>query len=349
MNREECCFDLGDCNLVQASICPTCDNVLPSHLKNFYCNPELNNIQCCFDSGDCYHDRFQCDTCLDKDLSWFRDSVCDKELNSLECCYDGGDCSCPSCSLLDTSNDFEPNRRWIWGGVPLYLMALGNWQCDRLLDTPECCFDGFDCRLNYNRICPTCGKEHGIVQSLLGDGHCQPEWFYNMACCFDAGDCDLTISGLCNTCQHPKVAWLGDGYCDIDLFSVGIDCCWDLDDCQHCSPDVFVGKEPISLHQTFGSQAMSACNDVDNIGSVYTNSVSREFLRSQVCVVCPSVGGDKIKCERLGDGICHQELLNAASCFDLGDCWCQFCSDKDWRPRVGNAKYFALLCFTKFS
>ncbi len=148
-NKAECCYDLGDCITSHGSICPTCERSENSGLRNSYCNPELNDIQCCFDAGDCFQDRFQCLSCPEE-MSWFRDNVCDDSLNNLNCCFDGGDCPCPSCPHV---LDFNVNRltKNMELGIPLYSMSLGNLQCDRLLNTPECCFDNFDCHLKNNR------------------------------------------------------------------------------------------------------------------------------------------------------------------------------------------------------
>ncbi len=144
LNVKQCCYDFGDCNTVQQSVCPSClENTL--HLRNYYCNRELNNVQCCFDSGDCFHDRFQCATC-NEDMSWHRDLICDQSLYHFNCCYDGGDCSCPSCPFIDHIESF-PNKTYP-AMIGWYSMGIGNMQCDRLLDAPECCYDAFDCQVS---------------------------------------------------------------------------------------------------------------------------------------------------------------------------------------------------------
>ena len=146
---EHCCFDLGDCIGTRSSICPSCEvgkGEASPHLRNYFCNPDLNNIQCCFDAGDCSEDRFLCPSCGEKDLSlsWFRDSFCDHALDNPDCCYDGGDCSCPTCPLLkESSGSYSASSH----GVRRYSISLGNLQCDRMLDTPECCHDGYDCKV----------------------------------------------------------------------------------------------------------------------------------------------------------------------------------------------------------
>ncbi len=179
------------------------------------------------------------------------------------------------------------------------------------------------------RICPTCHKPNGIVHSLLGDGVCQSELLYNMGCCFDAGDCDIPRNGRCNTCQNPNVDWLGDAYCDPILVNEGISCCWDLGDCRHCSPEVFVGEK------SFGIQVMSVCMDSAHLSITAMGPMEDFFDRTGFCQACPSLMLLD-NCPMLGDGNCDQDFLNANSCFDLGDCWCPGCQKhKDWIRRVG--------------
>ncbi len=152
----ECCYDSGDCsNTILSSVCPTCPALSSRQsleLDNFYCNPHLNTIECCFDIGDCSQDRFQCLSCTE-DMSWFRDNICDADLNSVDCCYDGGDCPCPSCPFQSNLTSAKSTIAMKYPGLPLYSMALGNLQCDRALDTPECCHDSFDCQ-QQNRSDP---------------------------------------------------------------------------------------------------------------------------------------------------------------------------------------------------
>ncbi len=161
------------------------------------------------------------------------------------------------------------------------------------------------------------------MQFLLGDGVCQPELFYNMACCFDVGDCDGTISSRCNTCKHANIAWLGDGYCDKDLYFAGVNCCWDLGDCALCGPSIT--SNPIMLD----SRTFVSCLDpIQQKVAVY-------FTYHFQCETCLSLM-DREQCKLLGDTNCHKELLNADSCFDGGDCWCPLCNDNDWNLRVGD-------------
>ncbi len=149
-----------------------------------------------------------------------------------------------------------------------------------------------------------------------------------MACCFDVGDCEAPINLKCNTCQHPKVAWIGDGYCDKELYEEGIKCCWDLDDCLNCKRLV------IASIPRFGPQSLSSCQDPSQIAF---SSISLGFLFDKIiqCDVCPTLLNED-KCALLGNGNCDQNLMNQNSCFDVGDCWwCPKCRNDYQNIRLG--------------
>ncbi len=81
---------------------------------------------------------------------------------------------------------------------------------------------------------------------------------------------------------------------------------------------------------------MSGCVDPSFLSRISVKFSDHFFGKILVCDDCPTLTNQE-QCGQLGDGICNQELMNAISCFDLGDCWCQLCNDKDLNLRVGNS------------
>lgn len=116
--KEECAWDLGDCNLPPDCPCelemilnqtcdpecnvPECWNDLDAcpfpncqcsleDLHSESCNWEelCNNENCDYDNGECPYPGCICDPVF------IGDGVCNQDCNSLECFFDGGDCGEP--------------------------------------------------------------------------------------------------------------------------------------------------------------------------------------------------------------------------------------------------------------
>ncbi len=144
----------------------------------------------------------------------------------------------------------------------------------------------------------------------------------------------MLTSWKCNTCKHPMASsWIGDGYCDQDIYNEGISCCWDLDDCRFCSPQVAIGKSRGTRPRHL-SKAVALCLDL------YALSPSMASMKEFACKTCPSFLNEE-RCGLLGDGTCHEEFMSVNSCFDLGDCWCQLCKGNDRNLRLGKTQKVA--------
>ena len=169
------------------------------------------------------------------------------------------------------------------------------------------CLSMFCC----NRICPTCTLRYGIVDTMIGDGVCQAEWFYNVKCCFDSGDCDDPVAIQCPTCKHEHRHWLGDGFCDSELYAAREECCYDMVDCLDC--EVMVLSKGDSTRRT--------CFGFQRVRMLYPGDFAK------MCPVCPKTLKELPiqTCSKIGDGHCDMRLFNADNCFDAYDCGCASC------------------------
>ena len=187
----DCCFDGGDCLIVEQSANDCLQCIIPHSQSQFFpACPDAkisSNVTCtnnanddptfCFGAIDC-HD---CLTCFRPDF--VSDNYCDIELLINACCLDGGDCDstkhsvdlCPSCHFKK------------------YMQQIGDGTCHYELTDHDCCFDGGDCSRpaeNSAAWCSSCSSnKQGLYYDLyLSNGICETQ--YNRSeCCFDGSDC----------------------------------------------------------------------------------------------------------------------------------------------------------------
>jgi hypothetical protein len=246
-NSLECGNDGSDCSTFNLQY-PECERENPDMIGDGNCDPEYDNVECGFDGYDCldvdcnidsgslctkYKERFpDCPFIDPRNMGSFD---CDEEMNVEACNFDGGacealDCSTDSSALCDDLRSKYPNCNL--ENINAY--RLGNYDCDRVLNTLECGWDMGDCVVpNY----PDC---HVRSPGLIGDGICQNRG-NNIECGFDGGDCEEFNAQYPNCIVHGP-SWIGNGRCNGDDYNT-IECGFDGGDCVVTNyPDCRVGR-----------------------------------------------------------------------------------------------------------
>jgi hypothetical protein len=93
---------------------------------------------------------------------------------------------------------------------------MGDGVCNKLFNTPQCCFDGGDCPQS---ICSSCNVYSLDGIAAIANQICD-EHYNTRSCCFDGGDCAVNdVQTKCSTCTHPLAEQLLDnGFCDVQMF-----------------------------------------------------------------------------------------------------------------------------------
>lgn len=102
---------------------------------------------------------------------------------------------------------------------PLTEENYSNDECDTLLNTKECKYDGGDCK-HFNKAYPDCNVDQ---PKFVGDEYCDGPLYNTTECGFDGGDC-LINSGAKFGCSGAM-----NGFCE-NLFNIP-ECDYDGGDC----------------------------------------------------------------------------------------------------------------------
>lgn len=179
-------------------------------------------------------------------------------------------------------------------------------RCDGQYNTPQCGFDGGDCRV-FNERYPNCTVD---FPAKIGNSICNGNEYNTLKCGFDGGDC-IEFNEKYPNCRNVRDPFrVGDGKCDRGRYDTSF-CDWDGGDClglplQRRRPD---------------------CNVTDS--SKLGDGSCDAFLNNLEC------GFDEGDCDvyniypncfvdepsKIGDGICNGQAYNSLDCgFDGGDC-----------------------------
>jgi len=204
--------------------------------------------------------------------------------------------------------------------------------CDGgIFNSYDCGFDGGDC-VDFNLAYPGCKV---AMPTQVGDGICQQE-NNNEKCGFDGGDC-------CYSSVQDSEFW-GDGFCNGGFYNTPA-CLYDLDDCQqflgqylecnHQANAEYEGVKPTKLGD-------GVC-DLNNIGylndecgwefgdCLFMRDVIQAF-EEQYPGCDYTVATNKDGTNKIGDGICDQDLATLNCNWDGYDC-----CDGD-QSLIGNAE-----------
>jgi hypothetical protein len=236
-------------------------------------------------------------TCSVGTPAYLGDGWCDKEggYNTAECNWDGGDCCESTCEAnpyeCGTSNGYDCKDPSTTSGSPVTAPAAAPVAAPAAAPTVALSSPPVNPPTPEHSATPTATVPDGCDvpnDHYLGDGWCdKTEWGGNYnteACGFDGGDCcESTCQGNfcgrfgyeCNTalptvkptvapsfnCDVADTTWLGDGWCDKDLWGGdynteacgfdGGDCCASTCQGQDCGRFGYDCKDPSSRRKVF--------------------------------------------------------------------------------------------------
>ncbi|CAM9475240.1 unnamed protein product [Ectocarpus sp. 12 AP-2014] len=344
-----------------------------NHIKDGYCDTDLNNAECGWDGGDCcactcgsdsdeelahpcgqLGDGYDCqdpdvpDDCgvtpspaaaigypdCEEYLYEWQDGVCDDNLNTAACGYDGGDCC--RCTCRDYNS---------WG----YYSSCGYYGYDCM--DPEA---PSTCSTDSPTPSPAAGTDwpecEGYIY-MIGDGSCD---YYNNneECGWDGGDCcSCTCEGSsyysCSSysmdCQDPDANCTTPSptpYCPwasdgyCDSYYNTEDCDWDGGDC--CA---YGCSSTTCLDPIYGCDSITTSYDESDDST----STFITYVTSSDDSGC--FDGDWA----VSDGKCDSGNNNAACDYDGGDCCECDCYDYGEVYECGVVGYYCLdqtsLCY----
>ena len=358
LNSSTCCFDGGDCALVDSAgrnddwqsqfdltlngfirdnlveignlLCPGCEELVGQNngtwLGDHVCNPNLaSEVDCCFYGGDCIMEKEPPNGC-------FPDLLRGNQ-RERGCEIADEQSPCPTCQ----SNN---------------LTQLDDMVCNpSIRNDSSCCFDSLDCHLCSTCPCP----------SVVGDHFCDMNLFSEASCCLDGGDCNSDLKGrmLCPSCSFEKYrSNIGDGSCQIELANLG--CCFDGGDClatlenslnwcssctsksQTITYEVYLSNGICEGHYNrsdccfdggdcLDKQQLELCQSclLDHSQAYIANRRCDSIFNSLECCfdggfcevdVCSTCLDEKLKL-RINDGICDEIIMKLTDCCqDRDDC-----------------------------
>lgn len=321
------------------------------------CNSEYNLPECGFDGGDC---------CPVMDDPRLGDGFCDGYVFNTEICgFDEGDCDSfnkeyPMCCGLE---NHTLNELWNEFQRLPHFFAIGDGICDNvpMYNTPECGFDGGDCKKCFDKF-----ENHMKLEEFqsryfdkFGDGACDPKSPMNIDICgYEGRDC---YDCMMHDDPSFNVSKLGDGVCDGGDYQTescyydGGDCLNFIEDYPNCDAEFpsLIGDG--KCHSEYDNEEcggdggdcqnfkelhdLENCDveDIDRIGDGICDG--GDYLSEE----CAFDGGDCGNCtlgdktmsiDYIGDGLCDGENYMTEACgFDGGDC--DNCRGKDIQ-RVGD-------------
>ena len=267
--------------------------------------------------------------------------------------------------FAQSPKEYENERRmekYDDDGGCAFRYLVGNGICDDESNIQSCDFDGGDCCgiAVITRFCQDCQcyDEHGNVQTstaqpnddfsttqkecpepwLTGNGNCDPE-NDNYECDYDGGDC-----------KHqgcPKPQYIGDGECDLDNYIP--ECNFDGEDCKYnvtqsttkttTTTTMAVVTATATVHSSSkASDSPSTSATSKNPSHEHPETFEPTSITDTMSSTVTTSTTTQTTTQRSdvleGDSICDDELNNAFSNYDGGDCCsglssydhCQQCS-----------------------